>query len=247
MKRYCSNALIFIQIITLFSLFGCSQEPRNSLEGIKDHTINLSKWIIIGPLKDTLRDINLIDSLKSAAMKGYDPADSVKRPELNSFEQLKLFFYQQKPETNVVDLGELFNVDQNAVAYATCNVYSERDQDMNFYVKADEGMRLWVNDKQIAHLDFTLGKSIKISLRKGSNRFISEVKNQSSVWFFSISASKRPRKDVYEAQFYVRPKNALLGIGDRLSFVINNRNYIVPKKVSKLEIFNIHGELVKRQ
>lgn len=245
MKRSSQIAGInFFLFIIVISLFSCSQEPLNSIEGLRDKPISLAEWGILGPFKDTLRSIGQIDSLKRIALKGDYLADSLKHQELNSFKNLRYFVYKEKTTTEVVDLQELFNIDQAAVAYAMCDVTSEREQDVNFFIKVDDVMRLWVNDKQIAHLDFTLGKTVKINLRKGSNRLVVEVKNTINEWFFSLSATKQPKKDVYNAQFYVRPKTALLNIGDSLEFEITNRNYIIPKIASKIEILDIRNRLL---
>jgi hypothetical protein len=86
-----------------------------------------------------------------------------------------------------IDLAEFFNYRQAGVAYAVSWVFSDEDRAVTLGVGSDDGIRLWVNRRQVH--DIKGGRQakpgqdlVKARLKKGWNEVRAKVDNIMGTW-----------------------------------------------------------------
>lgn len=173
-----------------------------------------------------------------------DQLDPLKYLAQHNGEKIKdTIYHQEKKSTN---LEVLLSTNKKAIAYGSCNVLADQDQEVLLFINVDDKIRLWVNDDPVISIQYHTkdGAVPKRSrLKKGINRIFIEIENISRDWWFDIAilAGKRTREIVSSMNISV-PQNVLTeGDGPRTQLM--NWRVIGPLK-SKLEDIN-EFELLK--
>jgi hypothetical protein len=92
-------------------------------------------------------------------------------------------------ENGYVDLVELLEPDQNAVAYAYVKVIAPETMRKTLYVGSDDGVRVWVNGEMV--IDHSVKRGIEpdqdsadVRLQKGPNSLLLKIDQGDSAWAF---------------------------------------------------------------
>lgn len=84
-----------------------------------------------------------------------------------------------------------FRRTENAITYAYAEVESPEDRDVLFKIGSDDGVACWLNGERIHLNDAARGLTVdqdvvRARLRKGTNRVLLKIRNQSGDWGFSF-------------------------------------------------------------
>jgi HEAT repeat protein len=106
-----------------------------------------------------------------------------------------------------VDLNAQFKDNQNKVAYGYAEVTSDEDQDVIFRTGSDDGMKLWVNGKQVFAKSGPRSLAVDmdafpVRLNKGVNRILIKVLNGGGAWEFCVRATDKQGRPI---KLRVRP------------------------------------------
>jgi len=97
--------------------------------------------------------------------------------------------YAISDTSGLLDYIDIFNIDEQtpAVAYAFCQLFSDKSQKVKFGIRSDDGVRVWLNTDMIH--DHHIGRGVDegedvvtIKLKKGSNRLMVKVDQGSGGW-----------------------------------------------------------------
>lgn len=105
--------------------------------------------------------------------------------------------------SGVVDLDAQFGNPDNAVAYAFCYIYSDKDQVASFSLGSDDGVKVWVNG-ELAHSHYvarglSFGQdTFTAELREGYNPVLVKVIDMVRDWGFAI--------EVFDEEAYILEK-----------------------------------------
>ncbi|MCK5737643.1 serine hydrolase, partial [bacterium] len=102
---------------------------------------------------------------------------------------------QQLNTRGIVDLQALYPEDQFSVAYAYCEIQSDQEQPVHFFLGHDDCAKMWLNDSLIHRVWSPDGMGI-ISrqfhltgkLKPGPNRILLKVENWGYDWGFQLEA-----------------------------------------------------------
>jgi len=123
--------------VILFLLFKLSvsgyAQPENRIRSVDKPVQQLLDWRIVGPLKDTLKNIS---DLAALPVNGLETRQGITDT-----------IYHQENEQ--IDLSTLLKTSERAIGYAICKVFSDSDQEMRFIINVDDAMRMWVNNSQL--------------------------------------------------------------------------------------------------
>jgi predicted esterase len=176
---------IILFLLFQFSVSGYAQ-PENRLQNANNSIQQLLNWRIVGPLKDTLKNIS---DLASRGLNGLQTGQGITDT-----------IYHQEDEQ--IDLSALFKTNGSAIGYAICKVFSDNDQEMRFFINVDDAMRLWVNNSEVSPVKGLTGKAgvVRMAyLKKGMNTLIAEIKNRGGSWAFDIDLTTNDARDLTAA------------------------------------------------
>ncbi len=97
-----------------------------------------------------------------------------------------------KAKGRVVDLGAMFPVSDNKVAYAIGTVRSDKAETMTALFGSDDGAKVWVNGVLVHRVKASRAMvpdedKFTVHLKKGENVFLVKVENGGGGWSFSLS------------------------------------------------------------
>jgi predicted esterase len=176
----------------------CFAQPENKIATADKSIQQLLEWRIVGPFKDTLKNIRDLGSLKlNAQDTGQRMIDTI---------------YRQDKDN--IDFEALFKTNANRIGYAICKVFSDKDQEMVFFIQADDVMRFWINDSEAFKIPgWTRYEAVvrKGYLKKGVNVLIAEINNTGGGnWGFDIDVTTKTNAQNLTAAFLsVIPKNSI--------------------------------------
>lgn len=203
--------------------------PKNNIT--KDHPkTQLKNWKITGPFNQTLGNINEYQI-------GY-----LQHIPQNSTQTIIDTSYKQGKEGTYLD--ELLNTDMNGIAYAICDVIAEEDQDLALLVNADDEMRIWMNNSPLLTISgYTAWGAVikKISIKKGVNRLMVEVRNGGGgTWWFDINTCSYEyiRNNMLLPEIYQSTVNFIVPKGDKLQFAITDTDFIPVNETSTVKIYD---------
>jgi dienelactone hydrolase len=177
--------------IILFLLFklsvSCYAQPENKIATADKPVQQLLDWRIIGPLKDTLKNIS---DLASLPVNGLEPWQGI----------ITDTIYHQENEQ--IDLSTLLKTRDSAIGYAICKVFADNDQEIRFIINVDDAMRLWVNNSQVLPVpSYTRNGGVlrRAYLKKGMNTIIAEIRNKGGIWVFDVDITANKVGDLSSA------------------------------------------------
>jgi hypothetical protein len=145
-----------------------------------------------GPMRSFVRDWQLLGPFPA---NGEQAHDAVYPPEREPVQIQKAYngfggMVKWRPYHSVedkIDLAEFFNYRQGGVAYAVTWVHSDEFRGVTLGVGSDDGVRLWVNRKQVH--DVKGGRQakpgqdlVKARLKRGWNEILAKVDNIAGTW-----------------------------------------------------------------
>ena len=155
------------------------------IEGIRfaeDKTL-VKDWYFLGPFDNSERD---------GLEKEFPPEKSINLKETyigKDRKKIRWFRPFNYDVSGYVDLNTLFKPNDYAVAYALTYVHSLRDRDVDFRIGAEDGIKIWVNDDNVA--DFQTTRSsvvdsdvVKVKLKRGWNKVLLKVSDTWGSWGF---------------------------------------------------------------
>jgi hypothetical protein len=211
------------------STFSSLPVPENSIKEVQKSKVQLRNWRITGPFITTL---DIID---------YSQLDYLRSIPENTRQNIIDTVYRQEKEEG--DLNSLLGADRKGVAYAICDVVSDEDQDLVLWVNMNNEMRLWVNDSLVWSVRRLPGGPVllkKVHLKKGVNRFITEIKNITEVWWFNMTTSAYGygRNNALLSGFNVSSQKFIIPEGDSLSLEVADPDFMPVKNSCTVKIFD---------
>ncbi|MGN7787209.1 PHB depolymerase family esterase [Niabella sp. 22666] len=205
--------------------------PTNVISDKYEPRTQLAKWRIIGPVRNTIDAIEDFDLIKATSYISRQPI-------------VDTLYQQGKPGNSLYSLFKTKEV--NRIAYAICNVYSDKDQDVILDLRVDDELRLWINEKEILKSPADRIAIKKVSFRKGNNSVIAEVKNEYLDWWFEIAVSgiDYVRENMILPGYCFSSLNPIMSKGDSLGIGVADTNFIPVTRISKLEIFDSHNNVI---
>lgn len=118
--------------------------------------------------------------------------------------QIKWFRPFDYNDSGFVDLNMLFEPNDYAVAYAVTYVHSPRDREAQFRFGSEDGIKVWLGDKEIFAYDISRSAEIDddlvtVKLKKGWNKILVKVTDVWGSWgyYFRVTdLSGNPTKDL---------------------------------------------------
>ncbi|MEO6719797.1 MAG: serine hydrolase [Ferruginibacter sp.] len=154
----------------------------------------LKTWWIAGPVvmdsakgrgmeeQEKLFDEDLLTTVKTAAGK-LPPAFKIKGKSYN--------WRRYTSKNSIINLDSIFKRADYAEAYALAEIIADSSYNALLGVGSDDGVKLWLNGKQI-HRNF-VGRGVvpdndivPVSLIKGSNQLLVKVHNMQGGWGFTV-------------------------------------------------------------
>ncbi len=139
-------------------------------------------WQVVGPFKrDQAPPFSLNESIKtSAKFKGLKNKSVGFQPVKASGDEGK------------IDLGVLYSKDSEQAAFASAEIESPASGAAKFTLGVDDTLMVWVNGKQVYHLDGNHSYSseqatFEVIVPKGKSRVVVRCGNLSSEWAFSLA------------------------------------------------------------
>jgi len=148
------------------------------------------QWLLCGPFLSRQDNGLTVDYLKSAGGEG---AIEPKKNETVAHDSLptgKARWQEYETDENgIADLTRVFTPNEDVVAYAYCDLRSDREREAVIDISSDDGMKLWVNH-QLVLLDhqhrivYEGEHLVVVKLRKGSNPCLLKIENRKGGWGF---------------------------------------------------------------
>ena len=149
------------------------------------HRNYVQKWLVIGPFDN-------------AGDKGFDrvypPEKEFDRTATYEGVGDKKIGWREATadsRNGLVSLHDLLSPYENTVAYAICTVESSRDQASDLFAGSDDGIKIWVNGKEILSNHIHRGYSedaehVRVALKKGENTILVKVDNGAGPMGFGL-------------------------------------------------------------
>jgi len=217
-KDYTMSKVTNILSVIVFLLVaisnGCSPGTSNALSS-RDlseaavYTLSgadyIHNWVVIGPfpspqVKEPQPDGSFhlgfykdyLDELGGETKAVLTPETTITYKDEDGKEQSAKARIVKADEKGIVDLDKLFSTDYK-VAYAFCNILSEKKQDALFYLGSDDGVKVWING-ELAHKNY-IGRALNhrddrftFTLNEGLNPVLVKVIDMISDWGFVLEA-----------------------------------------------------------
>jgi hypothetical protein len=159
---------------------GTHQALAASLDQIQETSEYLTNWEVAGPYRQADKDYAALFDIpfppenqdsKDARWRGLAPGLDPKRPHV--MDLLKT-------------LGGL-----DCVGYARTWLYSDRDRDALLVFGSDDGIKIWLNDKQVFALNVARAlqpgsDKVKVTLHAGWNRLLLKITQYNQGWEFCM-------------------------------------------------------------
>jgi|GEM_PF-1325704 len=230
---------IFFTIIGIISLFFNACKSKSGTENYignlseENPEISILNWRVIGPFT-------------------YSVLDSTDSTETHLFRLMDTVVNQR--QGHFIDLGELLRFEKRGVAYATCEIITDRSGDVAFLMGGDNNIRLRVNNelKFQQRGNTALHKNgivERIHLKKGINKVMVEIRNSSKAWKFylNVATIEHVRTNALIRGYYNSIVNATIAKGDSLRLKVSNPGFIPIQNKSLLKVYDINGILVLKQ
>ncbi|MBK1877805.1 alpha/beta hydrolase [Pelagicoccus mobilis] len=200
LNRVLPSLLILASSTTAF--------PQAFSDGNVVHELNargfIKNWIIAGPFPSPQLESPLPDG--SSHLGFYNDYLASIGGEENSALTLdtELTYTNEKNETvpvrpqhvhsssnGIVDLDSLFAQPDNVMAYAFCEVYSDKNQEAMISLGSDDAIKVWLNGS-LVHSHYVgrglgFGQDVfKVKLKKGHNPMLVKVVDMVRDWGFAI-------------------------------------------------------------
>lgn len=150
------------------------------------------EWLICGPFLSKQDNGLTVDHLKSVGGEG---AIEPRKNETVAHDSLPSGKAEwQKYETDedgIAELTDVFSPNEDVVAYAYCDLRSDRDRQAVIDISSDDGMKLWINHQEVLfeHQHRTVYEGerlVVVKLRKGSNPCLLKIENRKGGWGFYL-------------------------------------------------------------
>lgn len=208
--------------------------PKNSIEEVHKSKVQLKNWRVIGPFSTTLGNIDM----NQLGYLRFIP-ENAKRTTYDTL-------YNQGKEG--VDLNELLSTDMNGIAYAICDVVSDQDQELAFWVNVDSKIRLWINDSPVLYVgNYTRDGAVirKVNIKKGVSRLIAEIRNtRAATWWFDLTVCgfEYVRNNALLPGFYLSAKKFILPEGDSLFLKVVDTEFVPVKNIATVKIYDVRNK-----
>lgn len=164
----------------------------------------LTQWLIAGPFPNYPVDEPMPDGHNHYGFYR-DYLESLSGEEQAVFKEASIIFYSdtantkqnagtefyQTDQTNIIDFEKIYGSIINSLAYAYCEIYSEKEQTIWFLMGSDDGAKVWING-QLRHSIY-VGRGLKYGedrfsavLKKGTNRVLVKITQWVREWSFTM-------------------------------------------------------------
>lgn len=203
MHKLSSLLLVFISIWSTTILSCQVIKDESAVIGYGDASysnlsdnIFLRNWLVIGPFEITMPEDKSTDDPAFLSAFDKDLISSVTFNDSNQVEGLnfnnKSFIWKiYKSDQDIVDLINFYGEKEYVISYALSEIKSDKEQTLLFGVGSDDGIKIWVNGKQV-HTNFALrpvnidDDIVQIPLKKGSNQILIKIQNGAGGYGFSL-------------------------------------------------------------
>lgn len=168
---------ISILIFFVFSFIGEASAASDS--------VYIRYWLICGPFKRASLNTPCIeDEPEISPIAGKVSSGKSWRKYLSCEDRLTF------------ELDEVFGYCEDSIAYAYTEVYAPSSRKVKLYLGSDDGIKVWLNGKNIftndLERDFIYDEDkLDLSLNSGWNRLLIKVSNAKGYWGFSARLVKR--------------------------------------------------------
>ena len=157
----------------------------------------VTSWWLIGPFG--CRDFN---DAKRPRPPEADPA--LDKTHRDGTRELRWQLHHTMHAQGIVDLDALFTPNDKVLAYAYTELTAPQDMPVKFWLRRDDGLTLWLNDKVLYHVHDAHGTAIAeypvaATLVKGANRLLVKCSEGGGLWEFSLRMTDPAGKPFGEA------------------------------------------------
>ena len=146
--------------------------------------VKTSSWLLIGPFDNVGG---------SGFFKAYPPEQSIDLHATYQARGTKIGWVELKQDSHgaFVDLEEVFDDNQWAVAYAFARVHSAQETQAQLRVGSDDDVKVWLNGKEV--LSKSVARTavidqdiVPVNLKEGTNEILLKVCNRTGGWGFHL-------------------------------------------------------------
>jgi tetratricopeptide (TPR) repeat protein len=146
--------------------------------------IKTSSWLVIGPFDNVGG---------SGFFKAYPPEQSIDLHATYQARGTKIGWAELNPDSYgaFVDLEEVLDDNQWAVAYAFARVHSAQETQAQLRVGSDDDVKVWLNGKEVlstnvARVAVIDQDIVSVNLKEGTNEILLKVCNRAGGWGFHL-------------------------------------------------------------
>ncbi len=149
------------------------------------------EWMITGPFENNAgangTDVDFL--IETGGIENTEPiaGQTFPAPDGQPYRWSKY----HSPEFGVIDITQKIGYAENAVAYANCRIYADKDQTVTASFASDDGVDVYLNGKQVyskrGERKFSPDQdNVKLHLNKGTNYVILKLFQGTDDWRFSF-------------------------------------------------------------
>jgi hypothetical protein len=181
------------------------QAVQAALKQIQGNSDYLTHWEVAGPYQQADKDYAALFDVAFPPEKG--DTNGVKWQELSRGSDPK------RPW--VMDLLKALGGEQR-VAYARTWVYSDHDGPATLELGSDDGLKVWLNDKQVCALNVSRplqpgSDKVNVSLRAGRNPLLLKITQNNQGWEFCVRVRNPDGSHLDGVRCELAPKSASAG------------------------------------
>ena len=242
------NSIIFSQINKLDEN-NLEETMRNPWKA--DRSVFITDWLVLGPIP-----VNSGKEIDKDFLSGGSGEANV-RPAEGQNENISGIDYKWKKINgkDAVDLQKYYQGGRNedAIAYAYAKINREKSGKVYFYLGSDDGIKAWLNGKQVHRVLKDRGLQLdedyfEGEMTEGENHLLMKIQQSKGGWGYAV----RMMENKNQLNFIMgNIEFSLAGI-DRINKTINvlakyNLNQKLMKQSVKMEVYTVGGKNVENK
>ena len=258
--------LMLITIYLMLATIGYAKEiPQTSVDS---HEF-IRDWLLCGPISNPFPKEKL-ETQDNYISAGFDKdylvnlggEGAVKPYDGLQFKILEKSFTWQlyRGENDYIDFAKYYPKNQEVIAYAACQLISEKDETIFLGLGSDDGVKVWLNGEIV--FESPLCRSavkdedfVRVKVKKGVNNLLLKVDQVIGGWGFYVRVLDRQEKiNKLEQEFnagIIRDiPFKIESNSERVSACFGEKShYLILNQIPSwtLEVFKGHGELIRKQ
>jgi tetratricopeptide (TPR) repeat protein len=183
-KAASEHTLLWVQSVLAQFHEHRGEKEKAEQQWRKTGFVKTSSWLLIGPFDNVAG---------SGFSNAYPPEQSIDLHATYQARGTKIGWVELKQDSHgaFVDLGEVFDDNQWAVAYAFARVHSAQETQAQLRVGSDDDVKVWLNGKEV--LSRNVGRTavidqdiVPVNLKEGTNEILLKVCNRTVGWGFHL-------------------------------------------------------------